>query len=126
MSKTQAKTQTQTTFEKANAVARDLFLANLGLYGKAFEQSQEFYNKTQASYKQAGDKVQELVGKREKIFADLVKRGEKVQADAQAKFEELSAKPKTLVEEQVEAVKSGVEKLKERVASRKTETQAAA
>lgn len=124
MSKKQA--ETQTTFEKANAVARDLFLANLGLYGKAFEQGQEFYTKTQASYKQAGEKVQDIVSKREKIFADLVKRGEQVQADAQAKFEELSAKPKTLVEEQVEAVKSSVEKLKERVASRKAETQAAA
>ncbi|MFT5032357.1 MAG: hypothetical protein ACI9OO_000287 [Bacteroidia bacterium] len=115
---TKNQTKTQTTFEKANAVARDLFLANLGLYGKAFEQSQE-------TYKQAGEKVQALIGKRETIYADLVKRGEKVQVEAQAKFEELSAKPKTLVEEQVAAVKSSVEKLKERVASRKTEVQTA-
>ena len=50
MSKKQAQTQTKTTFEKANDVARDLFLANLGLYGKAFEQGQEFYNKTQQSF----------------------------------------------------------------------------
>jgi hypothetical protein len=119
MSKKQA--ETKSTFEKANELARDVFLAQLGLAGKALEQGQEVAEKAQQSYKESTGKVQSLVEKRSEIFADLVKRGEKVQSDAQTKFDELAAKPKALVEEQVEAVKSSVEKLKERINSRKSE-----
>lgn len=117
MSKKQA--QAKTSFEKANDVAREVFLAQLGLVGKAYEQGQEAFSKTQASYKDASSRVQSLVEKRTEIFADLVKRGEKVQSDAQNRFDELTAKQKSLVEDQVAAVKSSVEKLKERVNSRK-------
>jgi len=119
MSKKQA--ETKSTFVKANELARDVFLAQLGLAGKALEQGQEVAEKAQQSYKENTSKVQSLVEKRSEIFADLVKRGEKVQSDAQTKFDELAAKPKALVEEQVEAVKSSVEKLKERINSRKSE-----
>lgn len=123
MSKKQA--ETKSTFEKANELARDVFLAQLGLAGKAVEQGQEYAEKAQQSYKESTSKVQSLVEKRAEIFADLVKRGEKVQSDAQAKFDELAAKPKALVEEQVEAVKSSVEKLKERINTRKSQNAAA-
>ena len=70
MSKKQA--ETQNTFEKATTAARELFLANLGLAGKAYEQGQEYTEKAQKSYKENTDKVKSLVEKREEIFADLV------------------------------------------------------
>lgn len=74
--------------EKANTVAKDVFLAQLGLAGKAFEQSQELVKVTEGKIKETEAKYKELYAKRGEIFEGLVNRGEKVQSDAVAKFEE--------------------------------------
>ena len=74
--------------EKANTVAKDVFHAQLGLAGKAFEQSQELVKVTEGKIKETEAKYKDLYAKRSEIFDGLVSRGEKVQSDAVAKFEE--------------------------------------
>lgn len=74
--------------EKANTVAKDVFLAQLGLAGKAFEQSQELAKLTEEKIKATEAKYKDLYAKRNEIFEGLVSRGEQVQSSAIAKFEE--------------------------------------
>ena len=81
--------------EKANALAKDVFLANLGLAGKIFEQSQDLLKQTEA-------KLKETESKRNEFFDSLVTRGEKVQSDTIAKFEE----GKTELSSKIESNKS--------------------
>ncbi|GAA4091953.1 hypothetical protein [Zhongshania borealis] len=73
--------------EKANAIAKELFLANLGLAGKVFEQSQEMLKQTEAKIKETETKAKDAYSKRNEFFDGLVARGEKVQSDAVSKFE---------------------------------------
>ncbi|WP_269620137.1 hypothetical protein [Zhongshania sp. BJYM1] len=67
--------------EKANALAKDVFLANLGLAGKVFEQSQELLKQTEAKLKETESKCKDAYSKRNEFFDSLVARGEKVQSD---------------------------------------------
>lgn len=74
--------------EKANALAKDVFLANLGLAGKVFEQSQDLLKQTEAKLKETESKCKDAYSKRNEFFDSLVVRGEKVQSDTLSKFEE--------------------------------------
>ena len=78
--------------EKANTVAKDVFHAQLGLAGKAFEQSQELVKVTEGKIKETEAKYKDLYAKRSEIFDGLVSRGEKVQSDAVAKFERVKSR----------------------------------
>lgn len=70
-----------TKIEKTNPLAKDLFLANLGLAGKVFEQSQDLFKQTEG-------KVKDAYSKRTELFENLIARGEKVQSSTISKFEE--------------------------------------
>lgn len=109
-----AKSEEKLT-EKAGTLARNVYLANLGLYGKLYEQGQDLYKQTEQKYRQTGEKARELYGKREKIFNDLVKRGEEVQSQAKETFEKVTT-------EQRKALDERFEKLKETVGVRTRET----
>lgn len=74
--------------EKANALAKEVFLANLGLAGKVFEQSQDLLKQTEAKLKETESKCKDAYSKRNEFFDSLVARGEKVQSDTLSKFEE--------------------------------------
>ncbi|MDF1692573.1 MAG: hypothetical protein P1U47_09385 [Zhongshania sp.] len=73
--------------EKANALAKEIFLANLGLAGKVFEQSQDLFKQTEAKLKETESKCKDAYSKRNEFFDSLVVRGEKVQGDVVSKFE---------------------------------------
>ena len=88
--------------EKANALAKDVFLANLGLAGKIFEQSQDLLKQTEAKLKETESKCKDAYSKRNEFFDSLVTRGEKVQSDTIAKFEE----GKTELSSKIESNKS--------------------
>jgi len=88
--------------EKANALAKDVFLANLGLAGKIFEQSQDLLKQTEAKLKETESKCKDAYSKRNEFFDSLVARGEKVQSDTIAKFEE----GKTELSSKIESNKS--------------------
>jgi hypothetical protein len=60
--------------EKLGDMAKDLYLANLGMYGKLYETLE--------------DKVEEYNDKRGDLFKELVKRGEKVQKTAEKRLKD--------------------------------------
>ncbi len=71
--KTTAKKPVQPTFtEKAQENARNVFLAGLGFYGKAFEEAQ-------SQLEEAEKRMKARQKKAEDMFNDLVKHGEKVE-----------------------------------------------
>ena len=66
---------------KAQENARNVFLAGLGFYGKAFEEAQSQFEEAQSRMKQRREKAEDL-------FNELVKRGEKVESDAKKRIKE--------------------------------------
>ena len=68
--------------EQAQENARNVFLAGLGAYGKAFEEAQ-------SQIKDAQSQVKENRAKAKDLFNDLVKRGEKVETKAKKKLKEI-------------------------------------
>lgn len=74
--------------EKTNTLVKDMFLANLGLAGKVFEQSQDLLKQTEAKLKETETKFKDAYSKRTELFESLIARGEKVQSDTFTKFEE--------------------------------------
>jgi hypothetical protein len=73
-----AKVETATPQENV----RNVFLAGLGIYGKAFEEAQNQIKENRSRREQRLEKASEL-------FEELVKRGEKVESDARKKLKEL-------------------------------------
>ncbi len=68
--------------EQAQENARNVFLAGLGAYGKAFEEAQ-------SQIKDAQSQVKENRVKAKDLFNELVKRGEKVETKAKKKLKEI-------------------------------------
>jgi polyhydroxyalkanoate synthesis regulator phasin len=78
----------------AEEMARKIWLAGLGAYGKGFEE--------------AKSRIEMLNAESNKMFADLVVKGEKLEAEGKGKFVEVKDKvsAKADVETRVEAVRS--------------------
>lgn len=74
------------TIESAEVVARKIWLAGLGAYGKSFEEIQSQYEK--------------LNGETSRMFQELVSKGEKLESITKDKF-----KKSTAVEKRVEDVR---------------------
>lgn len=70
-----ARKQKLSFAEQAQENARNVFLAGLGAYGKAFEEAQAQIKDAQTQMKQNRNKAEDL-------FKELVKRGEKVETKA--------------------------------------------
>ncbi len=68
--------------EQAQENARNVFLAGLGAYGKAFEEAQSQIEDAQSQVKENRVKAKDL-------FNELVKRGEKVETEAKKRLKEI-------------------------------------
>jgi hypothetical protein len=66
---------------KAQENARNVFLAGLGFYGKAFEEAQSQFEEAQSRMKQRRKDAEDL-------FNELVKRGEKVESQAKKRIKD--------------------------------------
>jgi len=66
----------------AQETGREVFLAGLGMYGKAYDQAQERLDDLQKQLKSRRKNV-------DKVYKELVKRGEKVEKDARHAFDEI-------------------------------------
>lgn len=76
------KKPVQPTFAiKAQENARNVFLAGLGFYGKAFEEAQSQLDQAQSRMKARREKAEDM-------FSDLVKRGEKVETKAKKRIKD--------------------------------------
>ncbi len=60
--------------EKAEALAKNIWLAGLGAYSKAYEEMSDRYDDVQ-------ERVEEINDEGQKVFADLVRRGQDIQTD---------------------------------------------
>ena len=81
--KTAPKKPVQPTFaEKAQENARNVFLAGLGFYGKAFEEAQ-------SQFEEAEKRMKARQKKAENLFNDLVKHGEKVETKAKKRIKDI-------------------------------------
>ena len=67
---------------RAQEAGRKAFLANLGFYGKAFDQVQDQFSNLQ-------DRLEERRTKANKMYSELVKRGEKVEKATKSRIEEI-------------------------------------
>lgn len=90
MAKKKAVKETKSTF-----APKDVFLATLGFYGKAYEQG--------------ADRVAEMKENRQSVFQELVNRGEKLEGQAKEKFEELKSDK---IDERIDSLRTNFEKLK--------------
>lgn len=104
--------EAKNTVEKASGLAKDLFLANLGLAGKAYEQGVDFVKFTESKYKETESKLKDTYSKRNEIFDGLVERGQKVQDDAKAEFESRTSEIKGKFEDTKSQAKAKLESLK--------------
>ncbi len=62
------------TSDKAEALAKNIWLAGLGAYSRAYEEMSDRYEDVQ-------ERVEEINEEGQKVFDDLVKRGEGIQSD---------------------------------------------
>jgi hypothetical protein len=103
--------------------ARNAFLANLGLYGMAYDQVQgQVKNVEKEITSRRKELEKELTARRkqaDKLYADMVKRGAKVEKDAKTAIEELEmpklempALDRAKLEAQLEKAKARFEELK--------------
>jgi hypothetical protein len=84
--------------EKASDLAKNIWLAGLGAYGKALDEAQGQY-----------DKVSEKVNKEStRLFDELVAKGKKLEGETQVKFNEVKEKSSATLEERLAQVKGSL------------------
>lgn len=77
-----AKKATNEFTARAQEAGRKAFLANLGFYGKAFDQVQDQFSTMQ-------DRLEERRNKASKMYSELVKRGEKVEKATKSRIDDI-------------------------------------
>lgn len=99
----------------AQDAGRNVYLAGLGFYGKAFDQAQEQFDSLQKRMEQRRKNA-------DKLYKELVKRGEKLEKDAKGVIQDIEL-PKQLenltdrkkLEQQLKLAKARFAKLKKQV-----------
>ncbi len=83
------------TGDKAEALAKNIWLAGLGAYSRAYEELSERYDDVQ-------ERVEEINEEGQKVFGDLVKRGQTIQNDIEGQVH----KGRETLEDRVEEFRS--------------------
>lgn len=81
----------QKTTEKPSDVAKSIWLAGLGAYGKAFDEAHERYEKVSKETS--------------RLFDELVVKGKKLEDDTQGKLTEAKEKSSTSIEDRIAKVR---------------------
>lgn len=84
--------------EKATELAKNIWLAGLGAYGKAIDEAQ-------GQYEKASEKVSQ---ESNRLFDELVAKGKKLEGDTQAKLAEVKEKSTATLEERLAQVKESL------------------
>jgi ElaB/YqjD/DUF883 family membrane-anchored ribosome-binding protein len=80
--------------DKASEVAKSIWLAGLGAYGKAFDEAVNQYGKVSKETS--------------KVFDDLVELGRKLDSESQAKLSKAKTKTTATIEDRINKVRSSV------------------
>ena len=110
-----AKAAQQKT-EKASDIAKNIWLAGIGAYGKAFDEAQEAYGKAQEKAQEAYDKVtgkvssgtDKILGDTTKLFDELVAKGKDLEAQAQSTLSDAKEVSTSTIEERINKVREGL------------------
>ncbi|MCB1614758.1 MAG: phasin family protein [Pseudomonadales bacterium] len=91
MSKDKTEMNEAKVTDKAGELAKKIWLAGLGAYGKAFDEASEQYGKVSKETS--------------KMFEDLVKQGKKLDEENLEKLSDAKAKTSSTIEERIHKVK---------------------
>ncbi len=80
--------------EKASEVAKNIWLAGLGAYGKAFDEAQDRYEKVSKETS--------------RMFDELVSKGRKLEDETQDKISEAKEKSSTNIEDRIAKVRQSL------------------
>ena len=94
MSKKIKETKDAKIADKASEVAKSIWLAGLGAYGKAFDEAVTQYGKVSKETS--------------KVFDDLVELGRKLDSESQAKLSKAKSKTTATIEERINKVRNSV------------------
>lgn len=84
--------------EKAGELAKNIWLAGLGAYGKAVDEAQGQYEKTSEKVNKESNR----------LFDELVAKGKELEGETQSKFAELKEKSAATLEERLAQVKANL------------------
>ncbi len=102
----EAKAKVEARVEESKETAKDVFLATLGVYGKAYDDSSA--------------KIKELNAKREEQFKDYVSRGTEVEASVKNKIEALRSED-SKINARVNSLRESYDKLTSAFSKKKSE-----
>ena len=95
--------------EKASEIARNIWLAGLGAYGKALDEAQDQYGKVTGKVNEQVEKVKTQTSEdTTRLFDELVAKGKKLEGDTQERLSEVKDKASSNLEERLAQVKSGL------------------
>jgi poly(hydroxyalkanoate) granule-associated protein len=87
--------------EKASEMAKNIWLAGLGAYGKAFDGASEKYDMVNERYEKMSKETT-------KLFDDLVAKGKKLNLHNQEKISEAKTKTTSSIEDRINKVRSSL------------------
>lgn len=90
---------------KASDLAKNIWLAGLGAYGKAIDEAQGQYDKVTGKVKEAEQKAEKSTMN---LFEELVSKGKKLEEETTVKFNEVKDKASDSLDERIEQVKTGL------------------
>ncbi|CAA0119280.1 Uncharacterised protein [BD1-7 clade bacterium] len=92
--------------EKAGDLAKNIWLAGLGAYGKALDEAQDQYDKVSGKVNEQVEKVKSTADSN--LFEDLIEKGKQLEGETQEKLQDAKDKASTNLEERLEQVKSSL------------------
>jgi len=87
--------------DKASDMAKKIWLAGLGAYGKAFDGASEQLDKVNVRYEKLGKETS-------KLFEELVAKGKKLDTQNHEKLSEAKSKTTTSIEDRINKVRSSL------------------
>jgi poly(hydroxyalkanoate) granule-associated protein len=87
--------------EKASEMAKNIWLAGLGAYGKAFDGASEKYDMVNERYEKMSKETS-------KLFDELVAKGKKLNLHNQEKISEAKSKTTSSIEDRINKVRSSL------------------
>ena len=95
--------------EKASDLAKNIWLAGLGAYGKAIDEAQEQYDKVSGKVTEKVETAKNSTSEEStKLFDELVAKGKKLEGETSEKFDEVKEKTASNLEERLAQVKSSL------------------
>ena len=95
--------------DKASDLAKNIWLAGLGAYGKALDEAQGQYEKVSGKVTEKVESVKASTTEESgKLFEELVAKGKKLEGETSEKFTEVKEKTSSNLEERLAQVKNSL------------------